>query len=304
MQELITVLMSTYNETEEDLRKSIDSILQQHYRHIEFLIINDNPANEMLARVLEEYQNQDSRVRVIPNEKNMGLVASLNRGWRLASGEYIARMDADDISLPDRLEQQMLFMQANDYDFVGAGIQYIDEKGDIISSLFTFPQTPESIREVTKKTDCVPHPTWLIKKAVMQALDGYRDIPCCEDYDFVLRAQQKGFLLGNLQALGLYYRVRSTGLSRSNWARQTLTTEFLAKNWDRADVCTMADIEAYMQTKQARRHAAFLNCQAENSALPLPGRKKALRLFCQCWYNRHFWKYVFLRIRCAFTGKQ
>lgn len=304
MQELITVLMSTYNETEGDLRKSIDSILQQSYRHTEFLIINDNPTNEMLARVLEEYQNRDPRVRVIKNDKNMGLVASLNRGWRLASGEYIARMDADDIALPDRLEKQMVFLREKGYDFVGAGIQHIDEKGDIISPLFLFPQTPGEIRKVTKKTDCVPHPTWLIKKSVMEALDGYRDIPCCEDYDFVLRAQQKGFLLGNLQVLGLYYRVRSTGLSKSNWARQTLTTEFLSKNWERADSCTMAEIEAYMQTKQAKRHAAFLNCQAENSALPIPGRQKAIRLFCQCWHNHHFWKYVFLRIRCAFTGKQ
>ena len=126
MQELITVLMSTYNETEGDLRKSIDSILQQSYRHTEFLIINDNPTNEMLARVLEEYHNRDPRVRVIKNDKNMGLVASLNRGWCLASGEYIARMDADDIALPDRLEKQMVFLREKGYDFVGDGIQNID----------------------------------------------------------------------------------------------------------------------------------------------------------------------------------
>ena len=104
--ELISVLMSTYNETESELSQSIESILHQTYRNIQFLIVNDNPANPTLAHTLSRYAASDSRIQIVENEQNLGLVASLNRGWKLAKGQYIARMDADDIALPHRLESE------------------------------------------------------------------------------------------------------------------------------------------------------------------------------------------------------
>ena len=301
---LITVLMSTYNESEAELKTSIESILNQTYSLIEFIIVNDNPSNKMLAQILDLYQKKDQRIRVVENDKNMGLVASLNRGWQMASGEYIARMDADDIALPERLEKQLAFLETNRYDFVGAGIQYVDEDGDIISSVDIFPEKPNDIREMTKKSNCVPHPTWLMKKTVIDALNGYRNVRHCEDFDFILRAQHKGFLLGNLQELGLYYRVRANGISQSNWVIQKLTADFLAANWSRIDSCSLEEIQEYLNSKQTIQYGTFLACQRQGFIDNLPSWKKAVHLFSNCWNNPYFWTYICERLCRPFTQKR
>ena len=105
----VTVLMPVYN-CEKYLRESIESILNQTFKDFEFLIINDGSSDKS-AEIVESYN--DNRINFVQNEKNIGLAASLNRGLDIAKGEYIARMDADDISLPERLEKQVRFMETN-----------------------------------------------------------------------------------------------------------------------------------------------------------------------------------------------
>ena len=104
----ITVLMSVYNTKEDYLREAIESILNQTLREFEFIIIND-ASNEQTINILDQYN--DDRIIRIDNEVNHGLTASLNKGLSVAKGEYIARMDADDISYPNRLELQYQYMQ-------------------------------------------------------------------------------------------------------------------------------------------------------------------------------------------------
>lgn len=104
----VTVLMSVYNTKEEYLREAIESILNQTMREFEFIIIND-ASNEQTITILDQYN--DDRILRIDNEVNQGLTASLNKGLLIARGEYIARMDADDISYPNRLELQYQYMQ-------------------------------------------------------------------------------------------------------------------------------------------------------------------------------------------------
>ena len=128
---MISIIMSTYKEEESLLRQSIESILKQTYRDFEFIIILDNPENEMHKRVIEEYVLRDSRIHFYINEKNMGLTHSLNRGIDLAKGEYIARMDADDISLVDRLERQLEYLEKNHYDLIGGITEMINEDGSL-----------------------------------------------------------------------------------------------------------------------------------------------------------------------------
>lgn len=107
---LISVVMSVYNTDEVYLRDAIESILNQTYRNFEFLIINDG-CNEQTYQVLKEYD--DSRISIINNQENIGLTKSLNKGIKLSKGKYIARMDADDVSLPKRFEYQVKYMEAN-----------------------------------------------------------------------------------------------------------------------------------------------------------------------------------------------
>ena len=106
----ISVLMSVYKEPIEWLQESIDSILNQTFKDFEFIIILDNPNYNEAIQVVKDYANKDNRIVLLFNEQNMGLTKSLNKGLEIAQGEYIARMDADDISMPDRFQKQVKFM--------------------------------------------------------------------------------------------------------------------------------------------------------------------------------------------------
>ncbi len=107
----LSVLLTIYKEPKEWIKESIESILNQTFECFELFLINDNPNSTINKQIIVEYEMRDSRVRGIFNEKNVGLPASLNKGIFLAKGKYIARMDADDISLPERFEKQIYFLE-------------------------------------------------------------------------------------------------------------------------------------------------------------------------------------------------
>ncbi len=229
-QKLVSVVMSTYNETFGELVGSIGSILNQSYKNLEFLIVNDNPENSELSQILDELSKRDARIRVIKNEKNIGLVGSLNKAIKEAHGEYIARMDADDMSLPDRITSQVAFLEDNRLDFVASHIQFMNEDGTLTGKSLKGPSGHRAISMYMKWGDCMPHPTWLLKKRVYESLGGYRNIHSAEDYDFILRALKAGFKCGNLPEVTLSYRLRSSGISLSNQSHQTMTRYYLASN--------------------------------------------------------------------------
>lgn len=106
MQPKVTVLMSEYNTKEEELRASIESILNQTYKDFELLIIDDC-SDKKSTDIIESYK--DDRIKLIHNEKNLGLAKSLNEGLELATTDYIIRMDTDDIAHVDRIEKQIKF---------------------------------------------------------------------------------------------------------------------------------------------------------------------------------------------------
>ena len=253
---LITVLMSTYNETGSELKKSINSILHQSYRNIEFLIINDNPKNNELLQILNSIT--DDRVKVIRNEKNIGLVRSLNKGLKFAQGTYIARMDADDISYPSRLEDELVYLKQNGLDMVGSYIELIDEDNTVIKRVMKFPSGHKQIAHFMRWGNCISHPTWLLKREVYMAMDGYRNALHCEDYDFILRAIEKGYAVGNIPKVELSYRVRQTGVSKSNENIQFLLRNFLAKNKRRINKITETNIEEYLHSEKFQRESTQL----------------------------------------------
>lgn len=225
---LISVIMSTYNESEEELKSSIYSVLNQTYSNLEFIIINDNPQNNILAKILASIK--DSRVRIFNNPENLGLVYSLNRAWKLASGDIIARMDADDVCIPTRLEKQLNFMQENNYDLIGCNVRIVDETGNIIQDNIYFPSSERKIKRCIYWYNCIAHPTWILKKSLYEELDGYRDILYCEDYDFVLRAIESGYKVGNMPDIGLIYRMRGNSISNTNNYDQYLLSHYLAQH--------------------------------------------------------------------------
>ena len=127
----ISVLMSVYN-GEPFLRKSIESILSQTFTNFEFILIDDCSSDNS-SSIIEYYAQKDDRIKYIQNPKRFQLTRSLNVGLEIANGKYIARQDADDISLPNRLQSQLKFMKTNiKVGVLGTSAEYIDEKDETI----------------------------------------------------------------------------------------------------------------------------------------------------------------------------
>ncbi len=175
--------MSVYN-GERFLAEAIESILTQTWTDFEFVIIDDG-STDSTAQILRDFEKKDARIRIITNEKNFGLTKSLNMGIAVATGEYIARMDADDISFPTRLEKQMAFL--NDHPnivVVGTGTEIIDADGKRMRSI----ATPKAIQTRLPKRNCLVHGSLLIRKEALQDVGGYDEsIRYAQDYDLLLR---------------------------------------------------------------------------------------------------------------------
>lgn len=251
----VSVLMSVYKEPIDILDKAIRSILEQTYQNFEFLIILDNPANQDAIQLIKDYR--DPRIHLYVNEDNLGLVKSLNKGLSLCSGEYIARMDADDISLPDRLQKQLDFIISNELDIIGSDIEVMydeEERGKII----TCPRNNSTIVKAVVHDNCVKHPAWMVRKSVYDSLGGYRDIFSCEDFDFLLRAILFGYRLGNAPIVGLRYRQNPNSISRKNGAYQQTVCEYLKKLYKKRDMSSEEAIKSYLSSSEAREKIEIL----------------------------------------------
>ena len=162
--------MSVFN-NETDLAEAIDSVLMQTFTDFEFIIIND-ASTDNSGKILDNYAQQDQRIRLINNEKNIKLAASLNRGIAVAKGEYIVRMDADDVALPDRFKQQYEFMQSNTQIAVSGTWVQVYEKAEIV---WRTNISPEAANCAAFFESCFHHPTVIIRKSVLDEYGAYDD---------------------------------------------------------------------------------------------------------------------------------
>ena len=219
----VSVVMSVYN-GERYLRAAIDSILNQTFSDFEFIIVDDGSV-DLSADVVRSYK--DSRIRFFKQE-NSGLAAALNRSIELAKGEYIARMDADDISHPSRLQVQYDYMRAHpDVDILGAQAYLIDQEGVVIGNK-SKPVKPASINTAIEYGCPLIHPTYFVKTEVYRKLGGYRvSFTVGQDYDFLLRAVDLGATVANTDEYLLSYRV-DTGLVRPGRDRHQMRVSRIA----------------------------------------------------------------------------
>lgn len=243
----VSVIMSVYNESSDELMRSINSIISQKYTDFEFIIVNDNPGKNEIENVLSTIN--DKRIKLYSNKKNCGLVYSLNKAIELAQGKYIARMDADDISYTTRLSDELKYMKEQKLDMLGAYIELIDENNQTIKSVMRFPVTNARIKIFMHWGSCISHPTWLVKKSLYMELKGYRNAQHCEDYDFLLRAIASGYRVGNIPKVELKYRVRQSGVSKSNEIEQYLLREYLSTNIQKINAITEEDITNYLHSE-------------------------------------------------------
>ena len=218
---LISVIMSTYNEDIGWIEKAIDSVLKQTYSNFEFIIIMDNPKNIEIRNYLYNKKKENSNIILIENDENLGLIKSLNKALILAAGEFIARMDADDICYKNRFSEQIKFLEENkSVHLVGTKVKYIDEQDNLIKGKENVLKLSfEEIKKGLIYENMINHPTIIFRKSIFKILktkEIYREIPLVEDYDLYMRLASANIKIGNLEGVYLQYRVRKNGISMAN----------------------------------------------------------------------------------------
>ena len=196
----VSVIMSTYKTDEQQLKQSIESILNQSFKDFEFLITIDGVCNDYLVAK----KIKDKRVKIINNNKNCGLPSALNHMLDIAQGEYIARMDADDISCIDRIEKQIDFLDRhNEYDVCGTYAKIIGENNFIVSNLNDY----DYLKCKLLNKNVIVHPSIIIRNSFIKQHNIRYDEKYIKSQDFELYSRIKNITKIYIypEAL-LYYR--------------------------------------------------------------------------------------------------
>ena len=213
---LISVIMSNYNTPEEFLRPAIESILNQTYRNFEFIIIDDCSTDDSLS-IIESYT--DARIKIIRNDINLGITKSLNKGLREAKGEFVARMDADDISFETRFEKQVEFLRNHpDHIVCGTGVELIGNWETQHTNRFicrTIPQKEEfRIHLLFGNYPNIVHPTAMFNRSLLlkHNITYNENYPLAQDYRMWVSCSEVAEC-ANIPETLLKYRVHNKAVS-------------------------------------------------------------------------------------------
>ncbi len=214
---LLTVLMPVYNGAEY-LREAIDSVLNQTFADFQFIIIDDG-STDGTAAILAEYECKDRRL-CIHRQTHQGVIATLNKGLELAQGKYIARMDADDMSLPERLAKQVDFLESHpDVGVLGTGVQIMDGAGNTFHRL-RFATQHGVLRWCLCFFNPIVHPTVMMRRHIVARAGGYSaEMEHVEDYDLWRRLSCMT-RLSNLPAVLLHLRKHDANISNVQASEQ------------------------------------------------------------------------------------
>lgn len=250
----ITVLMPAFN-SGPYLEAAIKSILTQTYINFELLIINDGSTDDT-PKILNRYRKLDARIKLVNHPHRLGLVKTLNQGLKLASGTYIARMDADDISLPTRLSQQLKYLHINPkIAIVGSNVRVINATGKQIGTWY-YPAFSKCLKWYMLFKCPFAHPSVMyVKKAILK-LGGYpSNCPHCEDHALWLKVMCH-YQGANVQKSLLLYRSHP----RSITARHRITSKQIIFNhiYHQARNYLKINKTTYSQILNHHNHQALL----------------------------------------------
>jgi len=201
-QPLVSIILPVYN-AERYIAFSIESVINQTYRNLEILIVDD-ASNDRSIELVQGFK--DSRIKIVKNEQNSGISASLNKGLSLAIGKYIARMDADDICLPNRIETQVKFLLANpDVAVIDSVMQLMDTDNKLMSRVNSTKISEKAIRRTLPFDNCLGHSSVMLPREIYTRYR-YRKV-VHEDYDLWLRILNDGNRICKINEPLLHYRV-------------------------------------------------------------------------------------------------
>jgi glycosyltransferase involved in cell wall biosynthesis len=246
-QPLVTIAMPVYN-AEKFLRQSIDSVLEQTYRNIELVLVND-ASTDQSAAIIHSYS--DPRIRYYENERNLGIAATRNKCIDLAQGDYIAVLDNDDIAGPDRIERQVQFLDLNeDYGMCGSFWKIIDQNGRAAEQIKT-PIKDADIRTYLVFNNCFCNSSIMIRSHLLKEFMYPEEFSMIEDYYF-LYTQSKRTRLAILPHYLTYYRVHGQNASIEKLEKMRLLRKQM-------DALILNELEIPHSKEELELHTHFLS---------------------------------------------
>jgi len=210
---VVSVIMPVYN-SERFLSEAVESILRQSFSNFELIIIDDGSTDASWEKI---QSIQDSRIVRLQNEKNSGIMASFMKGLAAARGEYIANMDSDDISTPERFAAQYNYLEKHpEVAVLGTPIQYMQEDGSKLENFWRPPAGPMVIRWTLFFENALANPTAIMRKQSLGFF--YKEPPITLysfDYEMWLKLAETS-AIANLEQPMLFYRMHSTSYSNTN----------------------------------------------------------------------------------------
>ena len=232
----ISVIMGVYNQWSEDiLREAVSSILNQTFTDFEFIIWDDG-SHPSVAKTIQSRSGLDKRIKIAGKDKNHGLAYSLNACIGMAQGKYIARMDADDRSFPQRLERQYEFLESHpEYAWCGCNTNLFDQNG--IWGIRRMPQIP-TLSDYLKFSPYV-HPTVMFRAKLFDANEGYlesEETLRCEDYEIFMRFLECGLQGYNLQEVLFCYREDQESYQRRKFGFRVKEAKLRYRNFQKMGI--------------------------------------------------------------------
>lgn len=223
----ISILMTTYN-VAPYIEESVQSVLAQTYEDFELIIV-DNISSDGTYEKLLEFQKKDPRIHLIQSRERCGIGKALNDILPLATGDFIARADGDDVPMPTWLENLKNYLDTHlDVALVGSNAISINEMDEILSYK-RYPQSPTFVKKCNKIMSSVIHPIWLARTEMYKRLNGYRDLPFAEDYDFLLRGENLGYRYANVPEFLLKKRMRQNNAGNRDGLAQEKLVRYIKR---------------------------------------------------------------------------
>lgn len=243
----ISVIMSVYN-GEDYLSEAIQSVLNQTFKDFELIVINDC-STDSTAEILNQFANKDNRVKVHTNQENLRLPSSLNKALSLSTGKYVARMDADDICLPNRLEKQYDFME-NNPNIALSSCRFMTLKNGVVSSGGCGGKNDnDSIKALLLVTNPILHPGIIAKAEVIKQLGYDKNFTCTEDMELWTRFVIAGYEVEILPEYLMLYRLHDKQITETTLEKQHKEVVSIQKKYYKKflDVMTFEQEEFYIK---------------------------------------------------------
>jgi len=237
---LVSVVMPAYN-AEKYLSEAVESILNQTFKDFEFIIIDDG-SSDGTWEIIQEYAKKDGRIIPVKNEKNLNVSQTRNKGIDISCGKYIVWADSDDISLPNRIEKQLDFMESNkEVGLCGSFMEFFgDSEKD---SVRKYSDKDVILRKLIFRQNPVAQPACIMRADILKKSSGYPNLSLSEDlYVFFKMGEISRF--SNIQEVLVRYRVHPESLTSTKLKNMELNTIKIRKSFSNSEHYSFSVVDA------------------------------------------------------------